>query len=143
MSVRLILEDKGHGVFTIEGTKTLVDAVTLLAEKGVGALVVLGVDGRIVGILSERDIVRAMAKHGADVGSHSVASVMTSAVKTCKEEDTLDDLMRVMTHGRFRHLPVEKNGMLDGIVSIGDVVKWRISEVEQEAEHMKAYIASA
>jgi CBS domain-containing protein len=105
--------------------------------------VVTNGDRKIVGILSERDIVRVIAKSGVNSLDQSVRDVMTPKVKICNEHHTVNDVMEIMTKGRFRHLPVEKNGQLHGIISIGDVVKVRIEEVEREAENIKAYIATA
>lgn len=143
MTVKAILEEKGHDVFTIEPEKTLAQAARLLADKRVGALVVTRGDGRIAGILSERDIVRAIGMEGAEALLKPVSSAMTREVRICLETHTVNDVMEFMTRGRFRHLPVEKDGRLDGIVSIGDVVKRRILTVEQEAEEIRQYIATA
>jgi CBS domain-containing protein len=143
MTVRTILEKKGHDVLTVGPNEKLSEAVRILSENRVGALVVTNGDRKIVGILSERDIVRVIAKAGADALGQSVRDVMTPKVKICNEHHTVNDVMEIMTKGRFRHLPVEKNGQLHGIISIGDVVKVRIEEVEREAEHIKAYIATA
>jgi CBS domain-containing protein len=102
--------------------------------------VILGADHRIVGILSERDIVRALAEHGPAVLNEPVGQVMTRDVKTCSENDTIDGLMARMTTGKFRHMPVVEQGKLIGIVSIGDVVKNRVEEVEHEAEALRDYV---
>lgn len=143
MTVKAILEQKGHDVFTLGPDAKLSEAVAVLAEHRIGALVVTNGDRRIAGILSERDIVRVMAREGASALEQPVRHAMTSKVKVCHEHSTVNDVMEIMTRGRFRHLPVEKNGMLDGIVSIGDVVKRRIEDVEREAEEIKQYIATA
>ena len=143
MTVRSILEEKGRDVFTIGPDETLMAAIRLLAEKRIGAVVVLRSDGGIAGILSERDIVRALAEGGAEAMTRSISAFMTSKVQVCREESTVNDVMEVMTRVRFRHLPVEKEGRLVGLVSIGDVVKRRIEDVEREAEDIKAYIATA
>ncbi|WP_265518793.1 CBS domain-containing protein [Nitratireductor luteus] len=143
MTVKAILDKKGRDVVTIAASKTLAEAAALLAEQGIGAVVVLSGDDRIGGILSERDIVRVVGKEGAKALAKQVSSVMTARVKVCHEENTVNDVMQVMTEGRFRHLPVEKNGRLDGIISIGDVVKRRIEEVEREAEDIRSYISTA
>jgi CBS domain-containing protein len=143
MTVRAILDVKGREVVTIAADKTLNEAAALLAEKRIGAVVVLSGDERISGILSERDIVRAVAEEGAAALDKPVSSVMTARVKVCRENHTVNEVMQIMTQGRFRHLPVEKDGRLAGIISIGDVVKRRIEEVEREAEEIRTYIATA
>lgn len=143
MTVKAILEGKGHDVFTLGPNDGLAEAINILAEKRIGALVVTNGDRKIVGILSERDIVRVLAREGAAALAMPVRSAMTPKVKICNENHTVNEVMEIMTAARFRHLPVEKNGLLDGIVSIGDVVKRRIEDVEREAEEIKAYIATA
>jgi len=142
MTVKSILEEKGRDVVTIAPTETLESAVRTLAQNRIGAVVVTSAAGRIEGILSERDIVRAIATEGAGVLDKLVSTAMTSRVKTCTEAATINEVMDIMTRGRFRHLPVEENGMVAGIISIGDVVKRRISDVESEAEQIKQYIAA-
>ena len=143
MTVKAILEEKGHDVVTIEPERTLAEAAEFLTRNRIGAVVVTRGEGRIVGILSERDIVRAIGNDGAEALTRSVSAAMTSEVKVCRETSTVNEVMEIMTRGRFRHLPVEKDGLLDGIVSIGDVVKRRIQDVEREAEEIRAYIATA
>jgi len=143
MTVKSILEEKGHDVLTLGPNDKLSEAVRVLAEHRVGALVITNGDRKIVGILSERDIVRSLAKFGASTLDHTIRDVMTPKVNICNENHTINDVMEIMTRGRFRHLPVEKNGLLDGIVSIGDVVKRRIENVEREAEEIRNYIATA
>lgn len=143
MTVKAILEAKGHDVFTLGPNEKLSEAVRVLAENRIGALVVTNGDRKIVGILSERDIVRAISRSGPQVLDDTVRSAMTPKVSICNENHTVNEVMEIMTRGRFRHLPVEKNGLLDGIVSIGDVVKRRIEDVEREAEEIKHYIATA
>jgi CBS domain-containing protein len=143
MTVKAILDRKGHDVFTMGPNEALSEAVRALAEHRIGALVITNGDRKIVGILSERDIVRALAKDGPEAVKQPVRSVMTPKVKICNEHHTVNEVMEIMTTGRFRHLPVEKNGLLDGIISIGDVVKRRIEDVEREAEEIKQYIATA
>lgn len=142
MTVRDILATKGRNVTTIGPDRSLQDAASLLAQRGIGVLVVTDGAGRIAGILSERDIVRAVGKDGSSALDKPVADLMTARVTTCREEDSTSDLLQIMTEGRFRHLPVEKDGALDGIVSIGDVVKRRLDDVEREAEDIKHYIAA-
>ncbi|PWJ79482.1 CBS domain-containing protein [Pseudaminobacter salicylatoxidans] len=143
MTVKSILEAKGHDVFTYGPNEKLADAIKLLAEHRIGALVITNGDRKIVGILSERDVVRVLADQGAAALEQPVRAVMTPKVNICNENHTVNEIMEIMTNGRFRHLPVEKDGRLDGIVSIGDVVKRRIEDVEREAEEIRAYIATA
>ena len=143
MIVKNILAGKGDNVITINPTADVIAAAKLMAERGIGAVVVLGADHRIVGILSERDIVQALAKHGLAVLSEPVSQVMTREVKTCSEDDTIGDLMARMTVGRFRHLPVVQQEKLIGIVSIGDVVKSRVEEIDQEAKTLREYIQTS
>ncbi len=140
MIVKNILANKSGDVITINPTTDIIAAAKLLAERGIGAVVVLGVDHRIVGILSERDIVQALAEHGAALLSEPVSQIMTREVKTCSEDDTIEDLMGRMTAGRFRHLPVVKQDKLIGIVSIGDVVKSRVEEIDRETKTLRDYI---
>jgi len=142
MSVKRILDDKGREVETSGADATVHEVATVLADKKIGAVVIL--DGKdICGILSERDIVRAMARDGAGALEKSAGTYMTKKVVTCSVADTIDDVMHKMTAGRFRHLPVVEDGRLIGIVSIGDVVKRRIAQVEREANQMREYIAMA
>lgn len=143
MHVAAILDSKGREVVTIGADATLADAVAALNARRIGAIVVVEDGDRIVGIISERDIVRTIARNGMDVFSRQVGEVMTRDVVTCRDRETINDVMGRMTLGRFRHLPVVKQGRLAGIISIGDVVKARIEEVEREAEEMRAYIATA
>ncbi len=142
MTVRHILAQKGGDVVTIPPHRTLGEAARLLAEKRIGAIVVAGAAGEVLGILSERDIVRAVAE--GPEALHSPASAhMTAKVITCTPETPVTDLMEEMTQGRFRHLPVIVGGRLAGIVSIGDVVKHRLAEIESETNAMREYIATA
>lgn len=143
MTVAAILAEKGRDVLTIAADASLAEAVESLARNKVGALVVVESTDRIVGIISERDIVRTIASGHAQALEQPVVSAMTRNVVTCNDRDTIDTVMSRMTRGRFRHLPVAENGRLTGIVSIGDVVKARIEQVEREAEEMRAYIATA
>jgi CBS domain-containing protein len=142
MNVATILKMKGREVATAAAQATLMEISRDLAEHKVGAMVIVDDAGQVTGIISERDIVRAISSHGADVLSRSAGDFMTRGVVTCSEEDTLAELMERMTDGRFRHLPVVDGDKLVGIVSIGDVVKERISEAESEAEAMRSYIAT-
>ena len=143
MTVKRILSGKGNEVLTIEPTAPLAAATKLMSERRFGALVVTGADHRIVGIISERDIVRALGAGGAQVLDAPVAEVMTCKVVTCGERDTIAELMEQMTAGKFRHMPVVQQGKLIGIVSIGDVVKSHVEEIDHEAEAMRDYIQTA
>lgn len=143
MTVSIILAAKGREVVTIEPGATLKSAVALLAERRIGAVLVLGADNRIVGILSERDIVRAVAEAGAAALEQPVSQSMTRKVSTCTESETIASLMERMTAGKFRHLPVVDQGRLVGIVSIGDVVKHRLQEMERDSAAMRDYIQTA
>jgi CBS domain-containing protein len=143
MIVKSIIDVKGPDVLTTEPGATLDAAAKLLAERRIGALVVLGADNRVVGILSERDIVRAFAERGAAALSEQVGQVMTRKVATCVLDETIHSIMERMTAGKFRHVPVIEQDRLAGIVSIGDVVKHRIAEMEQESAALRDYIQSA
>lgn len=143
MTVKAILSRKGRDVVTIAPTANLSEAVRLLAGKRIGAVVVTGADDRVAGILSERDIVRALGERGADALSDNVAAVMTRKVTTCTEDDTIAAIMERMTTGKFRHLPVVEQGRLSGVISIGDVVKSRVEEIERESDALREYIATA
>jgi CBS domain-containing protein len=139
MRVRSILQEKGSWVATIAPTSTVAEAAQALAEHDVGALVVSS-DGRTIeGILSERDIVRGLALD-PEVRSSDVAELMTSEVMTCAPDATVDALMAVMTEKRVRHLPIVEDGTLVGIISIGDVVKHRVQELQAEAQTLHDYI---
>jgi len=143
MNVEAILKTKGTGVATIAPDAAVSAALDLLSAKGIGAVVV-SADGAVPdGILSERDIVRGLAMHGASLLDRQVSQVMTRNVITCSPHDKIADLMGLMTERRIRHLPVMRHGRLAGIVSIGDVVKNRLDEIEWEADSLKTYIAGA
>jgi CBS domain-containing protein len=139
----MILSRKGSTVFTVEPTATIGYAAKFLAEHGIGALVVTGAEGRTIGIISERDIVRAISNHGAAALDTQVAEIMTRKVVSCSKQDKLVDIMQQMTTGHFRHMPVLDDGRLIGIISIGDVVKRRIEQIEQESHQLREYIRSA
>ncbi len=141
MNVGAILKQKGRDVETLTPQATLLDATAALAKRKIGAIVVVDSDRKVQGIISERDIIRVLAQSGSQILSAPVSSVMTSNVISCGENDTLDQLMTAMTTGRFRHLPVTTDGSLRGIVSIGDVVKYHLAEIQLEATAMKDYIA--
>lgn len=142
MQVRHILRNKGREVVTTDGEATLSEAARLLARRRIGAIVVMDAKGNVSGILSERDIVRAVADYSVSALAQNVGRYMTRAVSTCSETDTVDELMETMTHGRFRHMPVVEDGRLCGIVSIGDVVKTCIEETTREAQSLREYIAA-
>jgi len=143
MTVKAILSVKGTEVLTIEPTTSLAAAAKLLAERKIGALVVTGPDQRIVGIVSERDIVQELAAHGPAALDLALTEVMTRKVTTCSASDTISSVMERMTAGKFRHLPVLEQGRLAGIVSIGDVVKHRLQEMEREQSALRDYIQTA
>ncbi len=143
MNVKTILAAKGGDTVSIEPTADLAAAAQLLSARGIGALVILGAGGRLAGILSERDIVRAISEHGAAALKLPVSQVMTRNVATCGEDDSIASIMERMTAGKFRHLPVVAKGQLIGLVSIGDVVKQRVGEIEQESEQLRDYIRTA
>lgn len=142
MHVAAILKDKGRAVETVGAGVTLAEIVSRLTHRRIGAVIVEGARGEVAGIVSERDIVRALAEGGAAALAWSASKVMTRNVVTARETDTIDELMSRMTEGRFRHLPVVEGGKLVGIVSIGDVVKHRVAEVELEASAMRDYISA-
>ena len=143
MTVSTILAEKGREVVTIEPGATLAEAARLLADKRIGAALILGADRRISGIISERDIVRALAARGAAALDEPVSRSMTRTVETCNESESICNLMERMTSGKFRHLPVVDQGRLVGIVSIGDAVKYRLQEMERESAAMHDYILTA
>ena len=140
MSVATILNEKGTEVATAPAETTLAEIARQLHQRRIGAVVITGPGGTIEGIVSERDIVSGIAKAGPEVLGRPVGEVMTRDVHTCDPGDSIYEIMNVMTEHRIRHLPVVVDGELQGIVSIGDVVKQRIAEVEFEASEMKRYI---
>ncbi|MDX2233732.1 MAG: CBS domain-containing protein [Hyphomonadaceae bacterium] len=142
MMIAQILSTKGAAVYAVSGATSLQDAARELTEKKVGCVLVLDADGAIQGILSERDIVRVVAQRGAAALDDAVDSAMSRAVITISAEETVDDGLARMTDRRLRHLPVMREGALIGLVSIGDLVKRKIEEVEVEAASLRAYIAS-
>jgi CBS domain-containing protein len=143
MTVRHILQEKGNEVVTLTPDLSVKEAVATLAKHRIGAIVVTNGAGVIRGIISERDIVRRLAEDGPKSLDKKVSEVMTVNVKVCAEDHTVNEVMEIMTNGRFRHLPVERDGRLIGVVSIGDVVKRRIADVQREAEEIRSYIATA
>ena len=143
MTVARILAEKGREVFTTRPYRTLKEVIELLAERGVGAVVVADDSMSVLGILSERDVVRVIARYGARALDDQVSRHMTPKVTTITRDSTIDEVMQTMTEGRFRHLPVVEDGRLIGIVSIGDVVKRHISAIDGERQALREYIATA
>ena len=143
MTVKTILSAKGSDVTTIEAAATLEYGIRILAERGIGALVVLAADHRVIGVLSERDIVRALAERGAGALTEPLAQVMTRKVSTCTRSETVNSIMEQMTAGKFRHVPVVEEERLVGIVSIGDVVKHTLMGMKLESEALHDYIQTA
>ena len=137
-----ILREKGGSIISVAGGASLRDAASLLANNNIGAVLILNENGSPAGILSERDIVRAIAREGDVALFFIVATCMSTPVATCTGSDTAEDLMEQMTQGRFRHVPVVEDGRVAGLVSIGDVVKARIGETTYEASALKSYIAA-
>jgi CBS domain-containing protein len=142
MTVRSILDSKGHQVLNVEPDAKLAAAVKILGEKKIGAVLVMN-QGRIEGILSERDIVRVLAERGAQALGEPVSAVMTRKVVSCRQSDTVAGIMEMMTLGKFRHLPVVEDGTVVGLISIGDIVKRRVQEYEAEQEALQNYIKTA
>ena len=143
MTVRAILDTKGHQVEGIQPGAKLSAAVKILGERKIGAVLVLNMGGRIEGILSERDIVRVLGERGAAALDEPVSNVMTRKVVSCRQTDTVSGIMEMMTLGKFRHLPVVEDNKVVGLISIGDVVKWRVQEYEREQEALRDYIKTA
>jgi len=141
MTVAIILKNKGSDVVSVRPGTSVADIARLLAEHRIGAVPVVDAKGGLEGIVSERDLVRAIARSGQSVLERPVEDVMTRKVLVCKPADAIYDIMALMTENRIRHLPVVVSGKLEGVISIGDVVKFRIAEAEFEAEEMKRYIA--
>jgi CBS domain-containing protein len=143
MQVRHILQEKGRAIIAIAQSATVGDAARLLAEKRIGAVLVKDAQNRLAGILSERDVVRAVAADGSAALDRPLSAYMTKSVATCREADTVEELMEMMTRGRFRHVPVLDEQGLCGLISIGDVVKTRIAETLHEANSLRDYISAA
>lgn len=142
MTVRAILDSKGHEIVSVEPEDKLSAATKLLGERRIGAVLVMSA-GRIEGILSERDIVRMLSERGAAVLEAPVSEVMTRKVVSCRQNDTVAAIMEMMTNGKFRHLPVVEGERVVGLISIGDIVKWRVREYETEQEALREYIKTA
>ena len=143
MTIETVLSDKGSDVATVARDATLGEAVKQLAERRIGALVVLDERGAVAGIISERDLVQCLAVHGEAALSESVAKAMTRDVVTAARDTPILSALSIMTGKRIRHLPVVEDGRLAGIVSIGDLVKHRLQRIEQEADAMRAYIQAS
>jgi CBS domain-containing protein len=143
MTVARILDKKGKAVITTEGSSSLHEAARIMAEHRIGALVVNGVDHSVAGILSERDIVRAVAQGGAAALQSPVSAHMTRKVITCVAATPVNEVMGIMSAGKFRHVPVLRDNRLDGMISIGDVVKHRLAELEYESQTLRDYITAS
>ncbi|HBH45580.1 MULTISPECIES: CBS domain-containing protein [Hyphomonas] len=142
MTIDQILKDKGFAIISVSAGETLAAAAQTLDAKRIGAVVALDDDGSIVGVLSERDIVRHVARQGASALNLNVGDAMTRDVITVESSSKIDDALQLMTDRRIRHLPVLTGGKLAGVISIGDLVKWKIAETEAEAEAMKSYLSA-
>ena len=142
MQVKLILKNKGAEVATIRPDALISEVVDRLRSKRIGVLVVSRASRDIAGIVSERDIVAGLAEQGAGLLDQPVESIMTRQVRTCSPDDTVTFVMEMMTDRRIRHIPVLRDGVLAGIVSIGDAVKSRLQELEYEATHLREYISN-
>ena len=142
MNVATILKSKGRTVTTARAESTLKEVAELLASKKIGAVVIVGEAGRVIGILSERDVVRLIADKGPAALTLTAGDVMTRTVTSCEEKSTLDELMETMTTGRFRHIPVVERGELVGLISIGDVVKYHLADMELEVSAMRSYLTT-
>jgi len=143
MTVAAILSGKGHETITAQSDALLSEICETLAKHKIGAVVVCKGDNEIEGIVSERDIVRVIGTQGPSALQLPVSGIMTKNVVTCTEDNNINEVMARMTQGRFRHMPVVKDGKLTGVISIGDVVKFKIAQVELEAEQMRSYITMA
>jgi CBS domain-containing protein len=141
MRVSDLLTTKGHDVATISQERSVTDAIALLKERGIGALVVTGAKTPLAGMFSERDVVRALATSGDAALHQKVAELMSSEVSTCSTSTELNDLMTTMTERRIRHVPVVEDGRLVGLVSIGDVVKARLEELEHDKKDLLDYVS--
>src|SRR3981189_3080265 len=142
MTVRTILDAKGHQIQSVEPGAKLSAAIKILSERKIGAVLVMS-EGRIEGILSERDIVRVLGERGAAVLDEPVSAVMTCKVVSCRQAGAVAPIMEMMALGKFRHLPVVEDGKVVGLISIGDIVKWRVHEYETEQEALRDYIKTA
>ena len=143
MTVSSILKGKGAGVISVAPQDLLASVIDTLAAKRIGAVLVTDAAGNVAGVLSERDVVRALARHGAGALDMTASSFMTAEVVHATPNDTVEHVMETMTRGRFRHVPILENGRLVGIISIGDVVKRRIDDAEHEAQALRDYVTQA
>ena len=143
MTVARILASKGRDVVTMQPHNTLRDVIDALAAKHIGALIIADPDGTMHGIVSERDVVRALANHGADALEDPVSNYMTKSVVTATEDETVLEVVGKMSKGRFRHMPVVVDDKLVGIVSVGDAIKFRLAQMEEEQSALREYIATA
>jgi CBS domain-containing protein len=142
MFVSDVLTQKGGLVFTVTPGTTVAQIAQQLSTRRVGSVLVMGGNDEVAGIVSERDLVRAMSLHGAAALDLEARHIMTCDVVTCDPDDSIDQIMEIMTRGRFRHVPVVRHGELLGVISIGDVVKARLEETRHETEALKAYIVA-
>jgi CBS domain-containing protein len=140
MTIASILKNKGNEVIHVEPWTKVWDVTKLLTDRGIGAVMVLDDHGTVFGIVSERDILRCIAKHGAYIMDMRADQLMTSELKVASLKTTITEALQMMTDGRFRHLPIMEDGALLGIVSIGDLVKWRLMEQEVAVESLSGYI---
>ena len=143
MTVAAILKDKGHEVVSVRLETSIGELVQLLARRRIGAVAVVDGEGRLQGILSERDVMKALATYGGAVLERHAAQLMTANPSTGTSRTTVVEAMAIMTNGRFRHLPVMENGAMIGMISIGDVVKARLQQQETEVDSLRAYVVSA
>lgn len=141
MKVAKILQRKGGDVASVDPQRAIPEVVSLLCERDIGAVIVVDRHGQMAGIVSERDIVRALDNHGPDLSGLTAGDLMTREVSHCDAEQDINDVMRGMTEGRFRHMPVLDDGRLIGVISIGDAVSARMEELEREREALQHYIA--
>lgn len=143
MHVAQILNAKGHDVITVGETATVAEVSHTLNEKRIGSVVVTGADGALSGIVAERDIVHGLTTYGVTLPEMTAAHIMTRTVVTCTLDSRVEELMHEMTDRRVRHMPVVQQGSLVGIVSIGDVVKWRLEELQAEAQGLRSYVTGS
>jgi CBS domain-containing protein len=143
MTIAAILRHKGHDVASVAPTALIADVARQLTDRHIGAVLVRDAAGQLLGIVSERDIVRGLARHGAACLALTAAQLMTSVLHTVTPTTTVAEAMTLMTHSRVRHLPVLEAGVLVGLISIGDVVKTRIDQQEQEVDSLRAYVAGS
>lgn len=142
MNVAAILQDKGRDVLAVDQDTSILDVAKLIDKNRIGSVVIINENGQLSGIVTERDIIKNISRHGCDSLNNPVLTCMTNEVVTCTRADTVEDLMEKMTTQRFRHIPVVEDNELLGIVSIGDVVKQRVAEVAMEANALREYIAT-